>query len=81
VTIHRTSEENDILKRFGQRLKALRKARALSQEELAEKAGFSRSYYTEIERGKRNVSILNIVKLAECLEVPLQTLLDFSESD
>ena len=40
-----------------------------SQEEFADIAGFSRSYYTEIETGKRNISVLNLIKIIEALNV------------
>jgi transcriptional regulator with XRE-family HTH domain len=72
----RTSSETDILRRFGEHLRQLRLARNLTQEELAAKADFSRSYYTEIERGKRNVSLLNLHKLAQCLGVSITELID-----
>lgn len=51
----RTHNEDEILKQFGDFLRTIRKQSGFSQEDLAEKAGFSRSYYTEIETGKRNV--------------------------
>jgi transcriptional regulator with XRE-family HTH domain len=74
--MQRTNSENEFLKRFGERLRQLRQAKHLTQEELAAKVGFSRSYYTEIETGKRNVSLLNLWKLAVCLDVSLHNLLD-----
>ena len=74
--MHRTSDEDETLKKFGEQLRQLRAARQLTQEELAAKAGFSRSYYNEIETGKRNISLLNLYKLAQCLEVPPSELLD-----
>jgi len=46
----------------------MRKQRGYSQEEFAEIAGFSRSYYTEIETGKRNISVLNLIKIIEALK-------------
>ncbi|QTN01538.1 helix-turn-helix domain-containing protein [Sediminibacillus dalangtanensis] len=49
----------------------------MTQEELADLAGFSRSYYTEIETGKRNISLLNIRRLAEALDIPIKDLFDF----
>ncbi len=72
----RTTDEELVLKQFGHRLRELRMSRGLTQEELAAAAGFSRSYYTEIETGKRNISLLNLRKLAQCLQVNLSTLLD-----
>lgn len=65
----RTQTEKFSLIQFGKNLKKAREAKRLSQEELAHLAGFSRSYYTEIETGKRNPSFLNIIKLIKTLGV------------
>ena len=46
-----------------------------SQEEFADIADFSRSYYTEIETGKRNVSVLNLIKIMEALKVDPNTII------
>ena len=54
---------------FGKRVRALRLERRLSQEKLAELADLHRNYVGGIERGERNVSLLNIVKLAHGLKV------------
>jgi len=54
----------------------LRKARGLSQEELAELAELHRNYIGGIERGERNVALLNIVRLAKALGVSLSELLE-----
>jgi transcriptional regulator with XRE-family HTH domain len=58
-----------VLKRFGLRVRELRLAAGLSQEQLAERAGLHRTYIGGIERGERNVAILNIVRLARALKV------------
>lgn len=71
----RSPNQDKILRHFGDRLRAIRKQNGLSQEDLAEKAGFSRSYYTEVETGKRNVSLLNLHLLAEALDIELSDLL------
>jgi len=71
---------HEILKGFGLHIRDLRKSLGLSQEALAIEAGFSRSYYSEIELGKRNISILNMCKLAKCLHVSLKTLMDFDST-
>lgn len=63
---------------FGKRLQELRKERGWSQESLALASGLARSYLGEVERGKRNIALINICILAGTLEVPPSALLDFS---
>ena len=55
--------------RFGLKLIEIRKTRGWSQERLALESGLARSYLGEVERGKRNIALLNIFNLAETLEV------------
>jgi transcriptional regulator with XRE-family HTH domain len=54
---------------FGARLRELRRARGVSQEELAARAGLDRTYVSSCERGHRNISLLNIWRLAVALGV------------
>ncbi len=54
---------------FGERIRALRQDRGLSQERLAELAGVHRTYLSSVERGERNVSLDNIYAIAEALGV------------
>ncbi|MBT2289484.1 helix-turn-helix transcriptional regulator [Paenibacillus albidus] len=61
--------DKEILKQVGARIRALRKERGLSQEALGEIGGFHFSYIGQIERGEKNVSLLNLHKIAESLEV------------
>ena len=52
---------------FGRRLRAFREARGISQEELADEADLDRTYVSSTERGRRNVSLLSIYRLAQAL--------------
>jgi transcriptional regulator with XRE-family HTH domain len=61
--------EEDIRVRFGRRLRELRRERGLSQEELAFRSGLHRTYVSSAERGERNVSLVNIERLARALEI------------
>jgi transcriptional regulator with XRE-family HTH domain len=56
---------------FGQRIRDLRKARGLSQEELAHRAGIHPTYLGGIERGERNPALLNISRVAGALGLSL----------
>jgi len=60
----------------GRRLKELRLQRGLSQEELAFRSGLHRTYVSSTERGQRNVSLVNIERLARALDVELGDLFD-----
>jgi transcriptional regulator with XRE-family HTH domain len=55
---------------FGERLRTLRQKASLSQEALADAAGLDRTYISSCERGKRNISLLNIWRLAKALSIP-----------
>jgi transcriptional regulator with XRE-family HTH domain len=61
------AQKAQIRKRFGARLRQLRKAKKLSQEALALEAGLDRSYLSSIERGKSNVALVNIHRIAGAL--------------
>ncbi len=63
-----------VLIEFGNRVKQLRKAKNISQEELAEKAGLHRTYIGMIERAEKNITLLNIEKLALALNVAVKDL-------
>lgn len=66
--------ENDILKRFGQKLRQLRKSEGFSQEAFALECGLDRSYVGAIERGERNLSLRNIETMAVKLNLTISEL-------
>ena len=57
------------------RLKTLRKARGMSQEALAERAGISRTYLARLETARQDPTLSTLEKLAKALKVPIEKLL------
>lgn len=70
-----TTDDMTALQLFGETVRTHRKARGLTQQELAAKTGLNRSYIGGIERGGRNVSLHNVLRLAVALDIPPSTLL------
>ena len=66
----RELDELKVRRRFGDRVRSLRKGIGISQEELALIAGLDRTYIGGVERGERNISLVNIHRLAAALNVP-----------
>ncbi len=64
----------DIRERFGFAVKTRREALGLTQEGLADKAGIHRTYLSDVERGTRNLSLVNIERLAKALGLGLSEL-------
>lgn len=64
-----------LLSMFGDHVREIRKSKGLSQEALAEKVGIHRTYVGMIERGEKNITLLNIIKISSALDVPPHTLL------
>ena len=72
----------DIIKVFGSNVKAYRQRIGLSQEAFAEKCGMHRTYISAIECFRRSISLENIQKIADALEIkPYQLLLENREND
>lgn len=63
------SYENEIKKKFGKTLRSLRLQKSISQEKLAELSNLHRTYISEVERGNRNISIVNIFRICASLEI------------
>ena len=64
----------DVLVRFGDRLRTLRKAAGFSQEGFAAACGLDRTYVGGIERGERNLALRNLEKVADALDLSLSEL-------
>lgn len=63
-----------ILRKFGTRVKQIRKSKNWSQEDLAKCAHLHRTYIGSIERSERNISLLNIERIAKALKVDIKDL-------
>ncbi|MBP1991185.1 helix-turn-helix domain-containing protein [Paenibacillus eucommiae] len=72
--------ENQILKLVGHRIRDIRKQKGLTQEQLGELAGFHFSYIGGIERAEKNVSLLNLQKIANSLQVQTHELFLFEKN-
>lgn len=67
--------KSTILKKFGCEVKKLRKVKGWSQEELGRRAKLHRTYIGSIERSERNVSLLNIERIAKALSIKIRDLI------
>ena len=67
--------------KIGQRIKKLRELASMSQKDLAYTADLDRSYIASVESGQRNISIVNIEKIAEALNVSLKEFFNDAEFD
>jgi transcriptional regulator with XRE-family HTH domain len=65
----------DLLATLGDRIRRRRKVAGWTQVQLAERIGIDRTFLADVERGKRNISILNLELIAKGLDVPLARLL------
>lgn len=72
---------SDFLKLIGDRIRVLRKQKGDTQEALAEKAGLQISYIGSVERGERNISLLNLEKIILALEISPIELFKIEETD
>ena len=65
-----------ITKELGKRIKEFRQQAGLSQEKFALKIEMDRTYFASVEAGRRNISICNIKKIADGLNIPLSELFE-----
>ncbi|MHB8192629.1 MAG: helix-turn-helix domain-containing protein [Bellilinea sp.] len=61
-------KKNTKLVAVGERIRSLRLEKGLTQEEFALLVGLDRSYFGGVERGERNISVLNLIKIAQALD-------------
>lgn len=71
----------DVRTKIGSRIKNLRELANMSQKDLAYTADLDRSYIASVENGQRNISIINIEKIAIALGVTLKDFFDYGEFD
>ena len=72
--------KHEILNLFGENVRKFRRLLNLSQEELAHKADLHRTYIGMIERAEKNITLVNIEKIANALEVKIEDLLKLSDN-
>jgi transcriptional regulator with XRE-family HTH domain len=71
----------DVKLKIGQRIKVLREVASMSQKDLAYTADLDRSYIASVENGQRNISIVNIEKIAIALKITLKEFFNDAEFD
>jgi transcriptional regulator with XRE-family HTH domain len=67
---------NNIKKKFGLKVREIRESNQLSQERLAELSNLHRTYIGGVERGERNISIVNIEKISVAMNISLSKLME-----
>jgi len=70
-----SQDDRVYLEHLGLRLRVLRTARQLTQDQLADRAGLDRTYVSRLEHGQHNLTVLTLARLAHALDVPTKELL------
>ena len=78
MSVDYTREEKNFLEQIGNRIRELRIKADLSQEKLAFACNLDRTYIGSVERGERNISALNLRKIAKALKINLSDLLNIN---
>jgi len=68
--------KQEILIKFGEKVRKIRKEKGLSQEELAHNANLHRTYIGMIERAEKNITLISIERIANALEVKITNLFE-----
>ncbi|MGC4234826.1 MAG: helix-turn-helix transcriptional regulator [Niabella sp.] len=74
-----SKSEKAYLEQIGSRIRELRTEEALSQEKLAFACDLDRTYIGSVERGERNISVINLRKIATALKIKVSVLLNIEE--
>jgi transcriptional regulator with XRE-family HTH domain len=67
---------NNVLIKFGKSVRKVREEKSWTQEELADNANLHRTYIGMIERAEKNITLINIKKIADALNVPINKLME-----
>ena len=76
----RMDNKDEILLKFAAKIRKERQKRDLSQENFAELTGFHRTYIGMLERAERNITLTNLEKIAQALNIDVKNLLDFDDA-
>jgi transcriptional regulator with XRE-family HTH domain len=71
-------DDKDFLKKLGLKIKILRNIKKLSQDDIANRLNIDKSYYSKLERGLANPTVLYLLHLADIFEIECAELLDFN---
>lgn len=74
-------QNNSILVVFGKNVQKYRKNLNISQEKLAEYAGLHRTYIGMVERAERNITLVNMEKIAKALKVEIKDLVQYADNE
>ena len=74
-------QDNSILVVFGKNVQKYRKKLNISQEKLAEYAGLHRTYIGMVERAERNITLVNMEKIAKALRVEIKDLVEYADNE
>lgn len=76
ASLEEIMREEIVLLQLGQKIQAVRNEQKITQEKLAELSELDRTYISSVERGQRNISILNIIKISDALGITACSLLE-----
>ncbi len=71
------NEEKELLEKLGKRIREIRIEKGFSQERLSFECDLDRTYIGSVERGERNIAIINLRKISKALNIPLIELVNF----